>query len=103
MWAKFFLKSNLLLYVRLMKDEHKSFLLMVSLVVLKRKQLHPPRNAVMDLILENCFTICPQVMNIVSQNSHYQNILKIKLSIDIYLSTYILGLSMSMLDGGLTK
>lgn len=86
-----------------MKDEHRSFLLMVSLVALKRKQLHPPKNAVMALILENCFTICPQVMNIISQNNHYKNILKIKLSIDIYLSAYILELSMSMLDGGLTK
>lgn len=42
-------------------------------------------------------------MNIISQNNHYKNILKIKLSIDIYLSAYILELSMSMLDGGLTK
>lgn len=42
-------------------------------------------------------------MNIISQNNHYKNILKIKLSIDIYLSAYILELSMSVLDGGLTK
>lgn len=42
-------------------------------------------------------------MDIISQSSHYQNGLRIKINRGVSLSTDILELSMSLLDGGLNQ
>lgn len=63
--------SKLFLHERLMKDEHKSLLLMDSLVALKRRQLHPKQNAAMSSRTEKYFTRQPYILAIISQDHHY--------------------------------